>query len=225
MSDPIILAIDTATEACSVAVNGVAGVVEECQVAANAHSQLLLPMISRILQRAGLVLGDLDAIACGVGPGGFTGVRIGVSTAQALAMARGLPVYPVSSLQALAAATVQPSVLTALDARKGEVYAAVYVQDERTGLPVLQGEERVCPPGAVAWPHEGGYWGLGSAWPLYHSEWQQDNVLGWTEDAYPQAEAVLRLALARHLRGEDGCRPDQLEPHYIRPFLPQDQQK
>ncbi|MDR7927024.1 tRNA (adenosine(37)-N6)-threonylcarbamoyltransferase complex dimerization subunit type 1 TsaB [Acidithiobacillus thiooxidans] len=225
MSAPIILAIDTATEACSVAVNGVAGVVEECQVAPNAHSQILLQMISKVLQRAGLILADLNAIACGVGPGGFTGVRIGVSTAQALAMARGLPVYPVSSLQALAATTEHPAVLTALDARKGEVYAAVYVQDERTGLPVLQGEERVCPPGAVAWPHEGGYWGLGSAWPLYHSEWQQDNVLGWTDDAYPQAEAVLRLALARHLRGDEGCRPDQLEPHYIRPFLPQDQQK
>lgn len=224
MSDPIILAIDTATEACSVAVNGSSGMVAECQVEANAHSQILLPMVSRVLQHAGLTLADLDAIACGIGPGGFTGVRIGVSTAQALAMALGLRVYPVSSLQALAATTPHPSVLTALDARKGEVYAAVYVQDA-TGLPVLQGEERVCPPGAVAWPHEGWYWGLGTGWPLYHSGWQQDSILGWTGEAYPHAEAVLRLALARQARGGEACRPEQLEPHYIRPFLPQDQQK
>ncbi|WP_414039890.1 tRNA (adenosine(37)-N6)-threonylcarbamoyltransferase complex dimerization subunit type 1 TsaB [Acidithiobacillus sp. M4-SHS-6] len=224
MSMPVFLAMDTATEACSVAINGPDGLIEECQVLANAHSQILLPMITRILQRAGLQLIDVDAIACGIGPGGFTGVRIGVSTAQALAMARGLPVYPVSSLQALAAGIAQPRVLTALDARKGEVYAAVYVQGA-DGLPVLQGAERVCPPGATAWPTEGFYWGVGTAWPLYHAGWQQENILGWTEDHYPQAAAVLRLASARQLRGDTGCTAAQLEPHYIRPFLPVGQQK
>ncbi|WP_215843551.1 tRNA (adenosine(37)-N6)-threonylcarbamoyltransferase complex dimerization subunit type 1 TsaB [Acidithiobacillus montserratensis] len=224
MSHPVFLAVDTATEACSVAINGPAGLVEECQVLANAHSQILLPMITRVLQRAGLQLADVQAIACGVGPGGFTGVRIGVSTAQALAMARGLPVYPVSSLQALAAGIAQPRVLAALDARKGEVYAAEYVQDA-DGLPVLQGAERVCPPSAVSWPSDGFYWGVGTAWPLYHLCWQQENILGWTQDHFPRAAAVLRLASARQARGDTGCAAVQLEPHYIRPFLPEDQQK
>ncbi len=224
MKTPIFLAMDTATEACSVAVNGAAGIVEEFQVAANTHSQLLLPMITRVLRRANLTLADIDAIACGVGPGGFTGVRIGVSTAQALALARALPVYAISSLQALAATTVQPCVLTAFDARKGEVYAAVYVRD-RAGLPQLQGTERVCPPGMVAWPAEALGWGLGTGWPLYHALWQRENILGWSGDSFPRAEAVLRLAMARRELGDAGGHPAQLEPHYIRPFLPQSQQK
>ncbi|MCK9189109.1 tRNA (adenosine(37)-N6)-threonylcarbamoyltransferase complex dimerization subunit type 1 TsaB [Acidithiobacillus sp.] len=218
------LAMDTATEACSVAVSTPAGVLEEFVVAANAHSQLLLPMIQRVLDRAGMTLADIGAIACGVGPGGFTGVRIGVSTAQALAMACGLPVYPVSSLQALAATVSQPQVLAALDARKGEVYAGIFRQDMR-GIPQLQGAEKVGAPDAVAWPAEGQWWGLGTGWQAYHAHWQGPSILGWSGDSFPRAEAVLRLAQARYQAGDRGIIPALLEPHYIRPSLPEEKQK
>ncbi|MGE4531320.1 MAG: tRNA (adenosine(37)-N6)-threonylcarbamoyltransferase complex dimerization subunit type 1 TsaB [Acidithiobacillus sp.] len=224
MSQPVFLAMDTATEACSVAIHGMDGIFEECVIAANVHSQALLPMIERVLQRSGYVLSDLTAIACGVGPGGFTGVRIGVSTAQALALIHQLPVYPVSSLQALAAGVPHPQVLVALDARKGEVYAGSYVQND-AGLPQLQGVERVCAPEAVDWPEEGFWWGLGTGWQAYHQHWQGSQILGWSGDCFPQAKAVLRLAMARHAAGDPGIHPTQLEPHYIRPFLPQEQQK
>ena len=218
------LAMDTATEACSVAVSTSDGVLEELVVAANGHSQLLLPMIQRVLDRAGMTLADIEAIACGVGPGGFTGVRIGVSTAQALAMARGLPVYPVSSLQALAATVPQPQVLAALDARRGEVYAGVFCQDAQ-GIPQLQGAEKVCAPDVVDWPAAGQWWGLGTGWQVYHAHWQGTGVLGWRGDSFPRAEAVLRLAQTRCQTGDRGISPALLEPHYIRPSLPEAQQK
>ncbi|MHB1279931.1 MAG: tRNA (adenosine(37)-N6)-threonylcarbamoyltransferase complex dimerization subunit type 1 TsaB [Acidithiobacillus sp.] len=218
------LAMDTATEACSVAVSTSDEVLEELVVAANGHSQLLLPMIQRVLDRAGMTLADIEAIACGVGPGGFTGVRIGVSTAQALAMARGLPVYPVSSLQALAATVPQPQVLAALDARRGEVYAGVFCQDAQ-GIPQLQGAEKVCAPDVVDWPAAGQWWGLGTGWQAYHAHWQETGVLGWRGDSFPRAEAVLRLAQTRCQTGDHGVSPALLAPHYIRPSLPEAQQK
>ena len=218
------LAMDTATEACSVAVSTSDGVLEELVVAAHGHSQLLLPMIQRVLDRAGMTLADIEAIACGVGPGGFTGVRIGVSTAQALAMARGLPVYPVSSLQALAATVPQPQVLAALDARRGEVYAGVFCQDAQ-GIPQLQGTEKVCAPDVVDWPSAGQWWGLGTGWQVYHAHWQGTGVLGWRGDSFPRAEAVLRLAQTRCQTGDRGISPALLEPQYIRPSLPEAQQK
>ncbi|MEB8534825.1 tRNA (adenosine(37)-N6)-threonylcarbamoyltransferase complex dimerization subunit type 1 TsaB [Acidithiobacillus ferriphilus] len=218
------LAMDTATEACSVAVSTADGVQEDFVVAANGHSQLLLPMIKRVLDRAGITFADIEAIACGVGPGGFTGVRIGVSTTQALAMARGLPVYPVSSLQALAATVPQPQMLAALDARRGEVYAGVFCQDAQ-GIPQLQGTEKVCVPDAVDWPAAGQWWGLGTGWQAYHACWQGAGILGWSGDSLPRAEAVLRLAQVRYQAGDCGISPISLEPHYIRPSLPEEQQK
>ena len=221
MGLPRFLAMDTATEACSVAVSTSSGVVEEFVVAVNAHSQLLLPMIQRVLNRVGMTLADIGAIACGVGPGGFTGVRIGVSTTQALAMARGLPVYPVSSLQALAATVPQPLVLAALDARKGEVYSGVFAQDAQ-GIPRLRGAEKVCAPEAVDWPEEGQWWGLGTGWHVYHARWQGPGILGWSDDSFPRAGAVLRLAQARCQSGDRGILPALLEPHYIRPSLPEE---
>ncbi|MEY2334788.1 tRNA (adenosine(37)-N6)-threonylcarbamoyltransferase complex dimerization subunit type 1 TsaB [Acidithiobacillus ferrianus] len=219
MGSPRLLAIDTATEACSVAVDTADGrVLEEYVVAINAHSQLLLPMIQRVLDRVDCTLADVGAIACGVGPGGFTGVRIGVSTAQALAIARGLPVYPVSSLQALAATVPRPQVLAALDARRGEVYAGVFRQDAQA-IPRLQGVEKVCAPEAVNWPATGHWWGLGTGWQVYHAHWRDAGVLGWSGDSFPRAGAVLRLARARIQAGDRGIAPVLLEPHYIRPSL------
>jgi tRNA threonylcarbamoyladenosine biosynthesis protein TsaB len=90
------------------------------------HSRELLPAVEELMQRAGVGWGDVSGIAVGVGPGGFTGLRIGVATARALATAARLPLHPVSSLAALAAAIDAPLALPLIDARRGEVFGALY---------------------------------------------------------------------------------------------------
>jgi tRNA threonylcarbamoyladenosine biosynthesis protein TsaB len=97
-----------------------------------AHARELLPRAAETLERAGLDWAELDAIAVGVGPGAFTGLRIGIATARALARARGLGLRPVSSLAALAAGIDAPFRLALSDARRGQLFAALYEDgDER----------------------------------------------------------------------------------------------
>jgi tRNA threonylcarbamoyladenosine biosynthesis protein TsaB len=115
-----------------------------------AHARELLPAVHEVMQRAGLDFAELDAIAVGRGPGGFTGLRIGVATARALAQAHGLPVRPVSSLAALAAGIPAALAAPVLDARRGEVFAALYEKGE-DGLPTtMRLEPLVGPPDDVA---------------------------------------------------------------------------
>jgi tRNA threonylcarbamoyladenosine biosynthesis protein TsaB len=98
-----------------------------------AHASELMPAVARVMEQAGLGYGDLDAIAVGVGPGTFTGLRIGVATARALASANGLELRPVSSLAALAEGIDADRRLAVIDAKRGEVFAALF---ERDGAPV-----------------------------------------------------------------------------------------
>jgi tRNA threonylcarbamoyladenosine biosynthesis protein TsaB len=77
------------------------------------------------MRAAGLGFGDLDALAVGIGPGGFTGLRIGIATAHGIALGSGLPLHPVSSLAALAAGIDADAPLPLIDARRGEVYGAL----------------------------------------------------------------------------------------------------
>jgi tRNA threonylcarbamoyladenosine biosynthesis protein TsaB len=91
-----------------------------------AHSRDLLPRVAETLGRAGLDYPDLDAVAVGVGPGTFTGLRVGIATARALAGAHGLPLRPVSSLRALAEGIDADARLPLIDARRGELFAALY---------------------------------------------------------------------------------------------------
>jgi len=99
------------------------------------HSRELLPAVEELMERAGVGWGDVDAVAVGVGPGGFTGLRIGVATARALATAARLPVHPVSSLAALAAGIEEPLALPLIDARRGELFGALYEGGEQVVAP------------------------------------------------------------------------------------------
>jgi tRNA threonylcarbamoyladenosine biosynthesis protein TsaB len=139
MPAPILLAIDTATEVCSVALAVGATVAEHSETVGNAHSARLLPMIDALLARHALRLQDCDAIAFGAGPGSFTGLRIACAVAQGLAFGARKPVIAIGSLAALAADAISlradsRRVLAAIDARMGEVYWAVY--DNHAGRPL-----------------------------------------------------------------------------------------
>jgi len=140
-----ILGFDTSTAASSAAVLGHEGELFESLPAPDrlaqgpAHASELMPAIDEVMGRAGVEFKDLDAIAVGVGPGTFTGLRIGVATARALAKANDLPLRAVSSLAALAAGIPGSSRLALIDAKRGEVYAALF-----------EGDEERWPPAALA---------------------------------------------------------------------------
>ena len=107
------------------------------------HSRELLPMVAELMERADIRWGDVDGVAVGVGPGTFTGLRIGVATARALATAAGLPVHPVSSLAALAAAVDGPLVLPLIDAKRGELFAAAFERGEQVVEPFAARPEQL----------------------------------------------------------------------------------
>jgi tRNA threonylcarbamoyladenosine biosynthesis protein TsaB len=108
-----------------------------------AHARELMPTVRVVMERAGLRFSELEGIAVGVGPGSFTGLRIGVSTARALARAHGLAVRPVSSLEALAQGIDAPVRLPLIDARRGELFAALFRDGERLWAPFAAPPEEV----------------------------------------------------------------------------------
>ena len=143
-----LLAIETATETCSVALTVNGEVLEYYRHAPREHAELLLPWIEKLLAEAGMVFSSLDAIAFSRGPGSFTSLRIGIGVVQGLAWAADLPVIPVSSLAATAQTAVGEgigSALTALDARMNEVFAGTFKLNS-DGVMAPVDEERVCSP-------------------------------------------------------------------------------
>lgn len=123
-----ILAIETSTEYCSVALWRDGTVSERFERVGQKHSQVLMGMIDDLLRDAGCTLQDMHGIAFGKGPGSFTGVRIACGVAQGLALGAALPVVGINTLLAVAQASRKPRVIVALDARMAEVYFAVYEQ-------------------------------------------------------------------------------------------------
>lgn len=167
-----LLAIDTTEAACSAALLFDGAVTERFEMAPRRHSTLILPMMDELLRDAGLQPRDLDALAFARGPGSFTGVRIATAIAQGSAFGAGIPVVPVSSLQALAQGccrrTGAQAVLVALDARMQEVYWAAYARHDG-GLPQPLQDESVCPPGDVTVPTraDADWYAVGSGWGPY----------------------------------------------------------
>jgi tRNA threonylcarbamoyladenosine biosynthesis protein TsaB len=165
-----LIAIDTTEEACSAALLIDDTVQENFELAPRRHSELILPMMDALLVDAGLSLDELDCLAFARGPGSFTGVRIAASVAQGAAFGAGLPVVPVSSLQALAQGAYRErraiAVLSALDARMQEVYwAACRLGDG--AIMRMVGGETVGPPQAAVVPAGDDWIGVGSGWDSY----------------------------------------------------------
>jgi len=213
-----LLAIETATEACSVALLAGDRLVERSEIAPRRHAELLLPMCDDVLAEAGIDRRALDAIAVGRGPGAFTGVRLAISAAQGMALALGIPVVPVSSLAALAmqAPDNGADVLAVIDARMGEVYAGLFRRVD--GRAELVGEETVGRADALTLPDASALNIIGTGWSSYRDALTA--ILPypprWAEgDRYPQAADIARLAATIAAAGE-GVAADKVLPVYLR---------
>ena len=203
-----ILAIETATPACSAALSIDGEVMERYALAPRQHAALMLPMIESLLLEAGLSVDQLDAVAFGRGPGSFTGVRIAAGIVQGIAYAAGLPVVPVSTLAALALGGMRETnmthVIAAMDARKSEVYLGSYINAGGDDVLVLQGEERVCAPQSAPLPVEGEWVGVGGGWDAYGEAMLQlagERVIRLLPDLEPRAADVVRLGLQAYKNG------------------------
>ncbi len=200
----ILLALETATEACSAALYVDGQVIERYRLAPREHNRLILPMIEDLLAEAGLGLSRLDALAFGRGPGSFTGVRIATGVVQGIAFAADRPIVPVSTLAALALQafdedTAADWALPCIDARMGEVYCATYRRSE-DGMPMLEGAERVLAPCAIERPvaRPSRCLGIGSGWRAYgellHERIGRD-LSGVIANRFPRASHVARLGV------------------------------
>lgn len=220
-----LLAVDTATEACSVAVWQDGAVLQRYEVVGRDHTQRLLPMVQALLAEAGLRFGQLDGLVAGVGPGSFAGVRIAVSFIKGLALARELPTVGVSSLAILAQGAVRRQgaarLLAAIDARMGEVYFGAYAADAQGLVQPLQ-PAVVAAPAAVrldaAADANQPWQAVGSGWGSY--EVQLRAAIGaciahCDGAALPEARDALTLALPQFKAGLADA-ADKLLPIYLR---------
>jgi tRNA threonylcarbamoyladenosine biosynthesis protein TsaB len=216
-----ILAVETATEACSAALLADGQLIERYRLAPREHNRLILPMVEAVLAEAGLGLRQLDALAFGRGPGSFTGVRIAAGVAQGIAYGADLPVIPVSTLAALAddalAETGLDCALACIDARMGEVYWGVYRRGGE-GYPELWGEEAVLPADLAPCPEDARGVGAGSGWATYGAALRErlgSGVAAVLADRFPRAGIVARLGAEAFRQGR-ALPPEQAQPVYLR---------
>lgn len=213
-----LLALDTATEACSVALLHDGKVHSHYEVIPRLHAQRLLPMIQTLLSEAGVPLAALDAIAFGRGPGAFTGVRIAIGVVQGLAFALDKPVLPVSNLAILAQRALREhgaqQVAAAIDARMDEVYWGCYRAEQ--GEMRLQGSEAVLPPEQAGLPRgaEADWFGAGTGWGTF-AERLPAAVATRDGSMLPHAVDLLTLATFAWARGE-ALPADEAQPVYLR---------
>ena len=215
-----ILALDTATEACSVALSVDGRIEERFETAGRSHTERMMPMVQELMAGAGLSFSRLDGIACGIGPGSFAGVRIGVGFVKGLSLALDRPVVGVSSLPAMALRAIRggaTQVAAAIDARMNEVYWGVYTASPE-GLPQPLREEAVCAPTEVAAVPAGDWVAVGTGWGSYGEALRAAAGVEPRQvvaDALPHAEDILRLALPAFAAGQ-AISGDLLLPVYLR---------
>ncbi|MFQ1685493.1 tRNA (adenosine(37)-N6)-threonylcarbamoyltransferase complex dimerization subunit type 1 TsaB [Aeromonas veronii] len=221
MNELKILAVDTATEACSAALLVGDKLFSRWEEAPRDHTRKILPMVQAVLEDAGISLSDLDAIAFGRGPGSFTGVRIGISVAQGLAFGAGVPLIGISTLAAMAQGAYRldgaEQVLTAIDARMNEVYFGRYELID--GRMQLVGDEVVSEPAAlvdVRGKLAGPVTCVGTGFETYGETLSGlADELAVSQVRFPAAEDMLPLARAAWLAGE-AVSVEQATPVYLR---------
>lgn len=223
-----VLALDAATEACSVALLCGGDVLGRSMEAGKGNAQQLLAMVAELMAEGQVTWSMLDGIAASIGPGAFTGVRISVSVAQGLAFGAGLPVVPVNTLEALALQVLEGAAgraIACLDARMGEVYWGCFAADARRGL-IAASVPEVAPPQSVTLPVSAGWAGgeagaevrgIGRGFSAYPDLAERLKLkIGEPERrALPNAREMARLGALRLGEG-GGIDPAELQPLYLR---------
>jgi len=209
-----LLAIDTATERCSVALLIDDRIIERATETQRGHADLVLPMVDAVLAEAGLTLRQLDGLAYGRGPGAFTGVRIAVGVAQGLAYGAQLATVGVSDLAAVAQqfARAGARILVCMDARMNEVYWGRF-ETTPEGLVAATSAERVDRPEAVERGDATVF--AGSGFDAYPQLTVGQAALSVHGSARPHARDIARLAAAE-LRAGRGQPPERAQPVYLR---------
>lgn len=215
-----VLAIDTVTEMCSVALQIGNDIITREQIAPRSHTELILPMIDAVLSDAGCTLKSLDALAVDRGPGSFTGLRIGIGVAQGLAFGADLPVLPVSSLATLAQSVFAlrkiDHVLACIDARMAEIYWGCYSQHNGLMQEVIP--EQVSPASQLHTPENVLCYGIGTGFDAYITDIGRNSrvaLCGYQGKAYPLAQYMLPLAQA-HWQTGARLSATELVPVYLR---------
>lgn len=218
-----LLALDTSSIACSVALRNDDAIIERHEEQPREHTRLLMPMIREVLQEGGTNLADLDAIVLGNGPGSFIGMRIAASVAQGLAFGAGLDIVSVSSLAAVAAEVFADSdaceVVVAQDAHMNEVYLGCYRRDDK-GLPVDLEAERlhgVGTPVGMETKTAKKRVAAGYGWQRYPelASLSGQSFEDFSEVLYPRAKYLLELG-ARRLEAGGATAPGEVAPAYLR---------
>jgi len=215
-----ILALDTCTEHCSVALKHNAKLYSLTQPTQRGHSDLVLGMMDSLFSQSDSSITDIDALVFGRGPGSFTGVRVGVAVVQGIAFARDIPVVPVSTLASVAQQAIDQHnaarIAVAIDARMGEVYAAHF--ENQNGSAVLLDEEQVCPPESLKPLDKQTWFGAGSGWREYEAVLKQEYaeyLVDINADLHPDAATMLTLANEQIEKG-GLISADQALPVYLR---------
>jgi tRNA threonylcarbamoyladenosine biosynthesis protein TsaB len=217
-----ILAFDTATENCSVALLVGDKVISRSEVAPRDHTKKVLPMVDELLKEAGLTLQELDALAFGRGPGSFTGVRIGIGIAQGLAFGADLPMIGVSTLAAMAQGSYRrhgaTDVAVAIDARMSEVYWARYTRQENGEWAGVDAE-CVIPPARLAeevQADDNTWTTAGTGWDAYQDELAKLPLnLTAGEVLYPDSQDIVILA-KQELEKGNTVPVEESSPVYLR---------
>jgi tRNA threonylcarbamoyl adenosine modification protein YeaZ len=213
----LVVAIDTSSAAVTAAVaavdDGVRTLAQRVTINPRAHGELLAPSVAACLDEAGAGPRDLDAIVAGLGPGPFTGLRVGLATAAAMADALGIPAYGVCSLDAIAGALDARSLLVATDARRREVFWARYVNGTRADGPHVDQPAGVSTVDSAAMAGAGArlYAGVLSL-PLLDVDYPQPDALVRTAADRLRARAASESLTPLYLR-----RPDAAAPHAPKP--------
>lgn len=211
-----ILAFDTSSEYCSIAIGVGDEVLSQKTFAGKRHSELLLPMLHELLAQAELSLEKLDGIAFGAGPGSFTGLRIACGVAQGLAFGLNLPVIGISTLKALAAQINNENVITAIDARMGEIYHAAYIKS--TGNWKAASMPTLCFPRLAPLLKGNNWTGCGSGFDTYFEDLKKHYGSCITHiegNLVPHAREIVKLAKKGFAQGL-GVEPVDAVPIYIR---------
>lgn len=208
-----ILALDTSSTACSVALAIGGRIFSRHEIASLQQAQRIMPMIDALLKEQNVSHNQIDKIAFGCGPGSFTGIRIAVSVAQGLGISLNIPLVPISSLAALAQAAYEAhgfkKLLVGVDARMDELYWGAYAVGQN-GLVFLQGKESVTKPQNISFPTEKDWDGVGNAWSLYRNQLNY-RPLHIEADVLPTASAIALLA-----KDAQPIPPEEAKPVYLR---------